>query len=165
MDIFFHGETVQLNGDPIEVGKMLPNFQLKNNEGNIIKKDDIIGKIMLISVVPDLNTRVCSLSTRKFNQEADQYTEAKFITVSTNAPKDQQNWCALEGVKSVQVFSDEDKSFGKSMNLYIPINDCDTRAIYIIDQNGKVIYREIIRDISNEPNYNKALEIIQNNKN
>jgi thioredoxin-dependent peroxiredoxin len=163
MDILFHGETVQLIGEPLEVGKKLPDFQLTAADGRIIEAHDLYGKLTLISVVPDLNTRVCSLSTRKFNKTTDQYPQAKFITISTNAPEDQKNWCALEGVKSVEVLSDQDKSFGKAMNLYIPANDRDTRAIYVINDQGIVIYRELISNISNEPNYEAALNAVEKN--
>lgn len=163
MDILFHGERVQLFGEPLEVGKKLPDFQLTAADGRIVEAHELLGKLTLISVVPDLNTRVCSLSTRKFNQTTDQYPQAKFVTVSTNAPEDQKNWCALEGVQSIEVLSDQDKSFGKAMNLYIPANGLDTRAIYVVNDQGVVIYREIVPNVSDEPNYEEALSAITKN--
>ncbi|BDR57899.1 thiol peroxidase [Xylocopilactobacillus apicola] len=161
MEILFHGDKVQLSGDPVALGAQLPDFELLSADRKIVKKAELLGKLTLYSVVPDLNTRVCSISTQKFNQEADRYPAANFITISTNAPEDQQNWCALEGVKSVRVLSDEKLSFGKSMNLFIPTNGLDTRAIYLVDAQGVVVYREIIEEISNEPNYEAALTAIQ----
>ncbi|BDR55658.1 thiol peroxidase [Xylocopilactobacillus apis] len=161
MDIIFHGENVKLIGEPLKVGQKLPDFELTDDQGNTVRTDDLLGKLTLISVVPDLNTRVCSISTSKFNQQADKHPEAKFITISTNPTKVQKNWCALEGVKSVQVLSDEKLSFGKKMNLFIPTNGLDTRAIYIVDKDGTVKYREIIKEISNEPDYEKALAFIK----
>lgn len=161
MEILFHDQRVQLSGTPLAVGEKLPDFTLLDQQEKTVKMNDLLHhKLTLISVVPDLNTPICNLSTRKFNQKAVNYPQANFVTVSTNPPKIQKNWYDLAGVKEVRLLSDKDLTFGKSLHLYLPTKGLDTRAIYIIDKNGKVIYREIVPEVAQEPNYDQALRVI-----
>lgn len=163
MEVSFHHQKVQLSGIPLAVGQKLPDFTLLDQQETSVKMTDLLGKLTLFSVVPDLNTRICGLSTKKFNQKAAQYPQANFITVSTNPPAIQKNWCAAAGVKAVRLLSDQNLSFGKSLNLYLPSKGLDTRAIYIVDATGKVIYQEIVPEVAQEPNYDQALIIISQN--
>lgn len=112
MKVTFRGETVELEGNPPQVGDQLPKFKLFDTDNNKVKMAQLLGKPLLISIMPDINTRVCSMQTRKFNQQADHYPDATFIAVSNNTIQEQKSWCAAEGVENLRVLSDEELSFG-----------------------------------------------------
>jgi thiol peroxidase len=157
MNVELNGQATPLYAQPLEVGAELPHFKLETADGEVIKTRDLLGKKTLISVVPDINTSVCSLQTRRFNQEADNYPDWQFITVSTNTPAQQADWCAVEGVENITLLSDEQESFGYATGLYVPAAAFDARAIYIVDENGIVTYRQIVDVIGEEPDYDAAL--------
>ena len=100
MDVLLEGEVTALVGEPLKVGETLPHFKLEDQNGEKVKTADLVGQLMLISVVPDLNTGTCTLQTRHFNQTVDQFEGIQFLTVSTNTVAEQRDWCAAEGVKN-----------------------------------------------------------------
>ncbi len=155
------GSPVELSGNPPEVSDKLPKFKVFSDTDEKIKMASLIGKPMVISVVPDINTRVCSIQTRKFNQQADHYPDAKFVTISNNTIKEQEAWCAVEGVENMQVLSDEELSFGYAMGLYISVNGNLARSIFVVDGEGTITYREIVSEIHHEPDYLKALDALE----
>lgn len=157
MKVTFKGKEVKLIGIPPKVGDNMPNFTVLNKDKQEVTKNDLLGEVSLISVVPDINTPVCSIQTKTFNQTMDQFPNVTFLTVSTNTIKDQQNWCAAEGVKNMQLMSDKDLSFGKATGLLIPESGILARSVWILDPNGKIVYREIVDEITHEPNYDAAL--------
>lgn len=157
MKVTFKGKEVKLIGIPPKVGDNMPNFTVLNKDKQEVTKNDLLGEVSLISVVPDINTPVCSIQTKTFNQTMDQFPNVTFLTVSTNTIKDQQNWCAAEGVKNMQLMSDKDLSFGKATGLLIPESRILARSVWILDPNGKIVYREIVDEITHEPNYDAAL--------
>lgn len=160
MQVTFHGEALDTSGTPVAVGSDFPQFKLTTKTGKTLTKDELAGKVTLISVVPDINTRVCSISTKKFNQEVDKFKQIAFYTVSTNTVAQQADWCAAEGVAKMEVVSDEDKDFGKATGLYIEAKGIDARSVWVLDQAGKVVYRELITEQTNEPNYQAVLDFL-----
>lgn len=157
MKVTFKGKEVKLIGIPPEVGDSMPNFTVLNKDKHKVTKDNLLGKVSLISVVPDINTPVCSIQTKTFNQIMDQFPNVNFLTISTNTIQDQQNWCAAEDVKNMQLLSDENLFFGKATGLLIPDSGILARSVWILDPNGKIVYREIVDEITHEPNYDAAL--------
>lgn len=151
---------VNTNGTPPEVGTKFPEFIIKNKNNQKLTLKQLLDKLTLISVVPDINTRVCSISTQRFNHEMDRYSQFNFYTISTNEPQDQQNWCAAEGVSNMELLSDSAFDFGKKAGLFIAANKTDARCIYILDTDGTILYRELINPQNNEPNYQAALEFL-----
>lgn len=117
-------------------------------------------KPTLISVVPDINTRICSISTKHFNQEVDKFAQINFYTISTNTLDQQKDWCAAEGVAKLELLSDADADFGKKMGLYVADKNIDARSIWIVDVDGKVLYQELLSEQKNEPDYQKALAFL-----
>lgn len=99
MEITRHGEALTTNGTPIELGEQLPTFTVTNAQAKPVTTQDLSKRLTLISVVPDINTRVCSISTKHFNEDMDAFDHTDFYTISTNTPQEQQSWCAAEGVK------------------------------------------------------------------
>lgn len=156
MDIFVDDDKFQTVGEPISVGMELPHFKLVDAEGNKIKTADLLGKVTLISVIPNIKTGICALQTKHFNSVIDKYSDINFITVSTNTVAEQSEWCAAEGVTSMKMLSDEEESFGYAMNLYVPATAFDARSIYIIDEKGTVVYRQMVEITGTEPDYADA---------
>lgn len=162
MQITFFDEPLETVGTPVEVGETFPAFEVTNSKGESVKSSNLVKGLTLVSVVPDINTSVCSLQTKHFNQEVDNFDGVSFYTISTNTVEDQKNWCAAEGVEKMELLSDADFNFGKSANLLIPDKNIDQRSVWILDENGKVLYRELLVEQTHEPNYDKALDFLKN---
>ncbi|WP_270234965.1 thiol peroxidase [Lacticaseibacillus suilingensis] len=161
MKITRHGAPQQTNGEPPMIGHNLPAFTVKAADGHTVSDRDLAGHYSLISVVPDIDTRVCSVSTKNFNQAADGFADINFFTISTNTIAQQQNWCAAEGVKQMQMLSDEAGSFGQAMGLYVADNNTNARSVWITNPEGKIVYRELIEEQTEEPDYDSALAYLE----
>lgn len=157
MQISMHGEPLTTNGQPPVVGEQFPEFALKTSDSQSLGLTDLSGKVTLISVVPDIDTRVCSLSTKKFNQKVDQFPGINFLTISTNTPEQQQNWCAAADVTKIRLVSDQEHQLGEKLGIYVATKGIDSRSIWILDENGRIVYRELIIEQTNEPAYSQVL--------
>lgn len=166
MSAKFKGSPVKLVGDEIKVGDFAPSVKLKGNDlGYVIvggKKD----KIQVLNVVPSLDTPTCQVQTKRFNTEAANFPNVEVFVISMDLPFAQGRFCSVEGIKNVRALSDfRNKEFGTKYGLLIddsPLSGLLTRAVFVIDESGKVIYREICEEITNEPNYEAALNAIKN---
>ena len=158
MDLTFKGEAVSTLGQPPVVGDNFPDFTVINKDGNKVQLDDLLDKPLLISVVPDINTSVCSIQTKRFNSEIDGHEEINFVTISKNTVDVQSNWCAAEGVKNMQMLSDADHDFGKKTGLLIDSMGILARSVWVVDTNKQIIYSEILQEETNEPTYDKVLD-------
>lgn len=166
MSAKFKGSPVKLVGDEIKVGDFAPSVKLKGNDlGYVIvggKKD----KIQVLNVVPSLDTPTCQVQTKRFNTEAANFPNVEVFVISMDLPFTQGRFCSVEGIKNVRALSDfRNKEFGTKYGVLIddsPLSGLLTRAVFVIDESGKVIYREICEEITNEPNYEAALEAIKN---
>ncbi|KRL37471.1 thiol peroxidase [Liquorilactobacillus uvarum] len=161
MEITRHGELGRTNGNPYGIGEVFPSVSLDSGNFERVDASDLKGKYVLISIVPDIDTRVCSLSTKKFNQEADKFENIGFYTISTNSVAKQQQWCAAEGVERMKLLSDLNGQLGKKLGIYVEKTGNDARSIWILDKKGRVAYRELITEQSNEPDYQKALAFLR----
>ncbi|BDR60546.1 thiol peroxidase [Lactobacillus xylocopicola] len=164
MQITMRQEKLATNGQPPLVGDQLPDFNLTVSDGSVQRAANLITKPTLISVVPNINTSVCSISTKRFNGEVDKYDGINFYTISTNTTDEQKNWCAAEGVKKMKLLSDKELDFGKKMGLYVEAAGIDARSIWIVDADRKVLYQELIQEMTNEPNYDAALTFLDSLK-
>lgn len=162
MKITMKNEPLTTNGQPPVVGSNLPDFEVKKADGTIVKMSELINQPTLISVVPNINTSVCSISTKRFNGEVDKYQNINFYTVSTNTPAEQKDWCAAEDVENMELLSDESHDFGEKMGLFVESAGIDARSIWIVDADNKVLYQELINEMTNEPNYDAALDFLNN---
>lgn len=157
MKVTINGEERDLVGNPPSVGEDVPHFKVFNADGERVKTRQLFGKVTLLSVVPDINTSVCSIQTKKFNQLMDNFPNVNFLTISTNTNDDQQKWCAAEGVYNMQLVSDKEQSFGYALKVLIPDEGVLARSIWILDPDGKIVYREIVSELTDEPNYDAAI--------
>ncbi len=158
------GNPVTLNGTVPDAGQVAPDFTLTANDLSSVSLSDSNGKIRLISVVPGIDTPTCSIQTKRFNQELDNTSDnVAAYTVSVDTPFAQKRWCGAEGVDKMQLLSDyKGATFAKAYGLYIesPLGAA-ARCVFIIDGDGKIVYRQLVPEIADEPNYQEVLSKLQ----
>ncbi|MCC3864392.1 thiol peroxidase [Terrisporobacter petrolearius] len=162
MKVTFQGKPLTLKGTQVKVGDMVPDFTVVDNDLKPLNLSDTKGKRVFLTV-PSLDTPVCDMEVRKFNQEATKLDENVTIyTVSMDLPFAQGRWCGGAGIDRVKTVSDyKDREFGNNYGVYINELGLLSRAVFVVDENNKVVYVEYLEEITNEPNYEKALESIK----
>ena len=152
-----------LVGPELKPGDAAPPFKLVKVRGVEVGSDAFAGKPLIISVVPSLDTGVCSMQTRRFNQEAGKLgDQANIITVSADLPFAQARWCGAEGVENLQVLSDHrDMSFGDAYGTHIKELRWESRAVFVVDRDGVIRYAEYVPVAGREPNYDAALAALK----
>lgn len=158
--VTFQGNPLTLLGDPVEVGQKAPDFEVVSNDLSPIKLSDYAGKTLVISVVPSLDTPVCDTQTRTFNEKASGLSDnVVILTVSVDLPFAQARWCGAAGVDRVHSLSDyKDLTFGTAYGLVIKELRLLTRAVLVVDKTGVVQYIEIVPEVTDEPDYQAALD-------
>ena len=163
--ITFKGTPMTLLGTELAVGSPAPDFTVHFFEGGLktITLDDLKGKPTIISVVPSLDTGVCQIQTKKFNVELGALGDKiNALTVSRDLPFAMNRFCGAEDIKSMKVGSDyQNGGFGMSFGLMIDELKLLTRAVYVLDASGKVVYGEIVPEVTQEPNYAPALAALK----
>ncbi|GIP53161.1 thiol peroxidase [Paenibacillus vini] len=159
----FKGNPITLVGPELKVGDTAPDFRLNKNLLEEVTLQDFAGKIKLISVVPSLDTGVCDAQTRRFNQEAaDLGDNVVILTVSADLPFAQARWCGAAGVDRVVTLSDyKENSFGKSYGVLIKEFALDQRAVFVVDQDNKIRYVEVLKEMSEHPDYEKPVAAVK----
>lgn len=158
------GRELTLVGDELKVGDKAPDFKVISNDMTPMKfYRTYKGRIVLISSVPSLDTPVCDLETRRFNSEAQKLSsDIDIITISMDLPFAQKRWCGANGVERVKTYSDYLKAdFGKSYGVLIKELRLLARCIFIVDRDGIIRYIQLVKEISNEPNYEEALNALK----
>ncbi len=158
------GKPLNLEGPQIAVGQKAPNATLKKSLVEDFKLADTTGKVRILSVVPSLDTPVCAMQTRRFNQEATKLTNVDIYTISVDLPPAQARFCGAEGidVNRLKVFSDhKDLAFGKAFGTLIPDLRIECRAIFVLDKDDTVRHVEYVSEVANEPNYDAALNCVK----
>lgn len=156
-----HGDPLTLKGDEISVGDTAPDFTALDVNFKEVKLSDFKGEVVIISAVPSLDTSVCELQTEKFNEEAAKL-KAKVITVSMDLPFAQKRFCSSHTINSSITLSDfKEREFANKYGLYINELGLIARAVLIINAEGKVVYKEIVSDISEHPNYDAVLNAVK----
>jgi thiol peroxidase len=154
------GQPLTLLGDGLKVGDKAPNFEVIANDLSQVKFSSFRGKVCIISSVPSLDTGVCDMMTRRFNEEAGGLgQDVAVLTISMDLPFAQKRWCGAAGVKNVQTLSDHrEASFGKAYGVLIKGLRLLARAVFVVDKQGIIRYTEIVADLTNEPNYEAAIK-------
>ena len=155
---------VTLLGTQVAIGEQAPNFKVVDKNFTPVQLSDFTGQTVLISVVPSLDTGVCSIQTKRFNEEAEKLpNNITILTISNDLPFAQKRFCKVENVDQIKVLSDSVwRNFGESYGLIIKDMGLLTRAIFIIDSQGKVKYKELVANISEHPDYESALNAVKN---
>lgn len=163
--IKFKGNPMTLLGDELKVGSPAPDFTVHYFEGGLktITKQDLVGKPTLLSVVPSVDTGVCAIQTKRFNKELGGLGDSiNAVTVSRDLPFAHNRFCGAEDVKSMRVGSDyQNGNFGQAFGVMIDELKLLARAVFVLDKTGKVVYSEIVPEVTQEPNYDAALEALK----
>lgn len=157
MKVSFKGEPLEVEGIQPKVGENIPTFSVKDVQGKEITNKDLRGDVFILSTFPDINTSVCAKQTTNFNEKVSETEGVKLISLSKNTKAELNDWCSAKGIK-MEMVSDVDSEFGKAFGLVIPEMDKLARSVFVITQEGKVGYREIMDEITNEPNYDAAID-------
>jgi thioredoxin-dependent peroxiredoxin len=160
------GNTVNLAGNEVNVGDKAPEITVVNSDG---LADKVVGgaqgKKQLIVVVPSLDTAVCATETRNFNKRASEIEGVDLTIVSMDLPFAAGRFCSTEGIDNLTVASDfRNKDFANAYGVLIadgPLAGVTCRAIFAVDENGTVTYKEIVPEITEEPNYDDALAAVK----
>ena len=159
--ITFKGTPLTLAGNEVKEGQAAPDFKLNYFEGGMkeITLADIKGKPTIISVVPSLDTAVCAMQTKKFNDQlATLGDKINALTVSLDLPFAMNRFCGAESIKNMKVGSDyKDRAFGDAYGMTIEELGLLARGVFVLDANGKVVYAETVKEVAQEPNYEAAL--------
>jgi thiol peroxidase len=158
--ITFQGNPLTLVGKEIAIDTPAPDATLLNNELQPVKISDHRGKVVVISSVPSLDTPVCDMQTRRFNSEAASLGEdVVILTVSMDLPFAQARWCGAAGVEQVVTLSDhKEAAFGEAYGLLIKELRLLGRAVMVLDREGSVRYHQLVKEVTDEPDYEAALE-------
>lgn len=161
MKITFNGDPITLVENQVKVGDTAPDFLVVDNTLKDLTLADTNGKRIFVTV-PSLDTSVCDMGVRKFNEEASKLEDVTVYVVSMDLPFAQVRWCGNAGVDRVKTVSDyKQKSFGKNYGALIEEFCFLTRAIFVVDENNKITYVEYCKDVINEPDYEGALNAVK----
>ncbi|MCP3922708.1 MAG: thiol peroxidase [Desulfobacterales bacterium] len=157
------GNPVTLLGNIVEEGDKAPAFLLQKTDMSDAKLSDYSGKVIIISVVPSLDTPVCDLQTKRFNSEASELGDnVVILTVSMDLPFAQSRWCGASDISSVVTLSDHRTAeFGTSYGVLMKGARLLARSIFLIDKEGKIAYKELIKEIRDEPDYGSVLSKVR----
>ncbi len=157
--VTFLNNPITLLGDLTVVGEKAPDFTAVKTDLTPFKLFDYSGKVCVISSVPSIDTGVCDLQTRRFNQEAANLPQVQFISISCDLPFALKRYCGTADIKSIETVSDhKDTDFGLKYGFLIEELRILNRGIIIIDKTGTVVYVEYVKENTQHPDYDKALE-------
>jgi len=157
--VTFKGNPLTLVGPEVQVGSAAPDFKVIDGGLAEVTLKSSAGKVRLISVVPSLDTPVCDTQTRKFNEAAAKLPgKVAVLTVSLDLPFAQKRFCSTAGIEKIQVLSDHRaKSFGENYGVLIKELQLLARAIFVVGADDKVKYVQVVKEVTDQPDYDKAL--------
>jgi len=157
--VTMRGNPLTLVGNELKLGDKAPDAELVGNDLSAVKLSSFRGKVVVLCSVPSLDTKVCDLETRKFNEKAGALGEGVAVVVaSMDLPFAQARWCGAAGVKNVVTLSDHrEAAFGTAYGVLIKENRLLARAVFVVDREGVIRHIEIVPVLSDEPNYEAAL--------
>lgn len=157
--ITFAGNPLTLLGDEVRVGGKAPSFTVLDKELKPVSLSDFQGKVKLISVTPSLDTPVCDLQARMFNEQAAALPgDIEVLNISMDLPFAIARFCTNAGIEKIKTLSDHrDASFGMAYGVLIKELRLLSRSVFVIDQKDMITYIEMVPEITNPPNYEKAL--------
>lgn len=163
--VTFKGNPLTLAGNAVQAGQAAPDFTVHYFEGGLktISLQDLRGKPSFISVVPSLDTPVCQKQTKNFNQQlAALGDKINAVTISLDLPFAMNRFCGAEDIKNMRVGSDyQNRNFGQNWGMLIEELKLLARGVFVLDANGKVVHAETVGEVTNEPNYDAALNALK----
>jgi thiol peroxidase len=157
--VTFAGNPLILLGEGVKVGDKAPDFSAVDKDLKEVSLADFAGKVKVISVTPSLDTPVCDLQARKFNEEAQGLAgDVVVLNISMDLPFAIARYCADTGLDKVRAVSDHrEASFGVAYGVLIKGLRLLARSIFVLDKNNVIRYQEIVPEVTNQPDYDKAL--------
>jgi thiol peroxidase len=156
------GNPLTLMGPELQAGDHAPDFSVVDGTLSTVNLEKTGNHVRIISVVPSLDTPVCDLQTKRFNEEAAKLPGVDILTVSMDLPFAQKRWCGAFGIDNVKMLSDhKDGSFGEHYGTLIKELRIESRAIFVIDQNNKILHAEYVKEVADFPNYEAALGAVR----
>ena len=159
--ITLKGNAINTIGNLPEVGTKAPDFILVKNDLSEGSLSDYKGKKVILNIFPSLDTGTCAASVRRFNQEASGLENTVVLCISKDLPFAQARFCGAEGLEDVHNMSDfRTGEFGKAYGVEIvdgPLAGLESRAVVVIDEEGKIVYTQQVPEIIDEPDYDRAL--------
>lgn len=160
--VTFGGKPVTLMGKMVKTGSNAKNFIALGADLKPVSLSNFKGKVRIISSVPSVDTGVCAAQTRRFNQEAANLGDVQIVSISCDLPTALKRFCAAEGIDKVVTVSDHrDTDFGIKYGFLIEELRQLARGVIVIDRDDTVRYVEVVKEIGNEPDYDKALEVVR----
>jgi thioredoxin-dependent peroxiredoxin len=164
-EITFKGNPIHTAGSLPKVGTNAPNFKVIKADLSPVSLSELKGKKVVLNIFPSIDTPVCATSVRRFNAEADGLSNTVVLCISRDLPFAQKRFCGAEGLNNVVTGSEyQDASFSSAYGALIvdgPLAGLLSRAIIVVDEQGKVAYTEQVPEIAQEPDYAKALAALK----
>lgn len=158
------GNPVNIHGDLPQNGVMAPDFTGVKADLSEVKLSDLRGKRVVLNIFPSIDTGVCAQSVRTFNKMASSTDNTMILCLSNDLPFAMSRFCAAEGIANVETLSlYRDQEFGKAYGVLMqdgPLKGLLARSVVVVDADGKVVYTQLVPDITEEPNYDAALKAL-----
>jgi len=157
--VTFKGGPLTLIGPELKVGQKAPDAVLTDNDLAEVKISSFAGKVVILSCVPSLDTKVCDIQTRSFNEKASQLgPDVAILTISMDLPFAQKRWCGAAGVERVKTLSDyKDAQFAKKYGVLIKELHLVSRTVIVLDKQQIIRYIQRVPELTTEPDYDAAL--------
>jgi thiol peroxidase len=159
------GNPISTSGDLPAVGSKAPGFTLTGADLADVSLSKYAGKKVILNIFPSIDTAVCATSVRKFNEAAASLPNTVVLAISRDLPFAQQRFCGAEGIENVVTLSAmKDTDFGKAYGVLIqsgPLTGLFARSVVVLDESGKVKYKELVPEIKEEPKYDAALAAVR----
>ena len=161
--ITMKGNPLTLVGPQLSVCDSAPDIEVLDNDLTPVKLSSFKGKVCILSIVPSLDTPVCDIQTRRFNDEAGKLSDdVAILTLSMDLPFAQKRWCGAAGADKVVTFSDHrDAAFGEAYGVLIKELRLLARAIFVVDKDGTLQYSQLVKEVTEEPDYDAALDAVK----
>src|SRR5882762_1881600 len=152
------GNPLTLIGPELQVGDHAPDFTVVDGTLSPVNLEKTGSRVRIMSVVPSLDTPVCDLQTKRFNEEAAKLPGVDILTISMDLPFAQKRWCGAFGVDRIKMLSDHRSgSFGEAYGTLIKDLRIESRAIFVLDKDNIIRYVEYVKEVADHPNYDAAL--------
>lgn len=166
METKFNGMSVMLEGNILMAGDRMPDFRLTKTDLTEFDSKEHRGSWLVLNIFPSLDTSVCAMSVRKFNEQAAKLKNTLVLCISRDLPFAMNRFCATAGIKTAIPLSDfhYNSTFGRDLGVMQtsgPLNGLLARAVYVVSPEGKIVYSELVPEITQEPDYKSALAALK----
>lgn len=162
--VTFKGTPVNTKGSLPQVGEQAPDFSLTAGDLSQKSVKDFAGKRIILNIFPSVDTGVCAASVRTFNEIVSSLKDTVVLCISKDLPFAQSRFCSANGIENVHTLSEyKNNSFSDSYGVRFadgPLEGLMSRAVVVLDKTGKVIYQQQVPEVTEEPNYEAALEVL-----